>query len=121
VTNETAEFVVLEHTAPDGVHWDLMLQDTGTLLTWRLAVSPQEIGSGPIQIQRIFDHPLRFLTYEGPVQANTGAVKRIDKGLCRWIEKSQTACTACLSGTVLRGCYQVTQQGSGPQWVMVRP
>jgi hypothetical protein len=120
VNNETEEFVILEHTASDGVHWDLMLEHAGILLTWRLTSPPETIGSGLIRAHRIFDHPLRFLTYEGPVQKNTGAVKRVDKGACRWMEKSETACQVHLNGTLLNGIYQFTLQEQGPDWIMVR-
>jgi len=120
VKNESGEFVVLEHTASDGVHWDLMLEETGALLTWRLAISPEKIGSGPVEALRIFDHPLRFLTYEGPVQQNTGAVKRIDQGVCRWMDKDDRDCRVYLDGTSLRGTYLLSQQERASDWIIRR-
>jgi hypothetical protein len=117
VKNGSEEFVVLEHTTTEEVHWDLMLEDAGALLTWRLTCPPEEFGSGPVQAQRIFDHPLRFLTYEGAVQQNTGTVKRVDKGSCRWMEKHEPFIVN-LSGTFLQGQYQLHRQG--PDWVIVR-
>lgn len=74
------QFVIQQHTTPDGVHWDLMLEMDDCLWTWRLNVPPTEIKNKPISAERIHDHPLRFLTYEGPVQNNTGKVKITDKG-----------------------------------------
>lgn len=74
------QFVIQQHTASDGIHWDLMLETDGTLWTWRLNTPPAEIKSEPIDAERIHDHPLRFLTYEGPVQNNTGHVQIADKG-----------------------------------------
>lgn len=114
------EFVVLKHTTKDGAHWDLMLEDAGILLTWQLETLPEQIGSGPIPAHRIFDHPLRFLTYEGPVQQNTAEVRRVDKGLCRLLEKSDAQFKAHLQGTVLRGTYKFTQQDRGSEWVIER-
>jgi len=74
------QFVIAEHTTPNGVHWDLMLEMDDCLWTWRLNVPPVEIKNKPISAERIHDHSLRFLTYEGPVQNNTGSVKIADKG-----------------------------------------
>jgi hypothetical protein len=74
------QFVISEHTTKSGVHWDLMLEMDDGLWTWRLNVPPAEIKNKPIPAERIHDHPLRFLTYEGPVQNDTGNVKIVEKG-----------------------------------------
>lgn len=74
------QFVIQQHTTPDGVHWDLLLEMDDCLWTWRLNTPPAEIKNQPIGAERIHDHPLRFLTYEGPVQNNTGRVTIADKG-----------------------------------------
>ena len=79
--NTKKQFVISEHTTPDSVHWDLMLEMDDCLWTWRLHVPPDEIKNQSIGAERIHDHPLRFLTYEGPVQNNTGRVKIFDKGM----------------------------------------
>ena len=78
--DEKKQFVIHEHTTPDGVHWDLMLEMDDCLWTWRLNTPPAEIKDEPIPAERIHDHPLRFLTYEGPVQNNAGQVTIADKG-----------------------------------------
>ena len=38
-----SRFVVQEHTTPDGVHWDLMLETEQTLTTFRLAKRPEDV------------------------------------------------------------------------------
>ena len=57
-----------------------MLEMDDCLWTWRLNTPPAKIKNEPVSAERIGDHPLRFLTYEGPVQNNTGQVKITDKG-----------------------------------------
>jgi hypothetical protein len=78
--NSQKKFVIQQHTTPDGVHWDLMLKKDDCLWTWRLNVPPNQIKDQSITAERIADHPLQFLTYEGPVQNGTGNVKIADKG-----------------------------------------
>ncbi|MHC4290379.1 MAG: DNA polymerase ligase N-terminal domain-containing protein, partial [Planctomycetota bacterium] len=68
------QFVVIEHTTSDGVHWDLMLDRGEVLWTWRLDTTPGKIAEKAVSAERISDHPRRFLAYEGPVQNNTGQV-----------------------------------------------
>jgi hypothetical protein len=79
-------FVIQEHQTSEGVHWDLMLEQDDVLTTFRLPVgraSALALSCGdarPTRAERIFDHPLRFLWYEGPVQNGTGRVRIVDRG-----------------------------------------
>ena len=106
--NATGQFVIQQHTNPDGVHWDLMLEMEDTLWTWRLNTPPAEIGNDPISAERIGDHPKRFLTYEGPVQNNTGTVKIADKGTYALCEQSDIELTLQLHGKILNGTYTLS-------------
>ena len=74
-------FVILAHEEPDGsLHYDLMLQAPGEQLwTWSFARPP---GGEEASCQRLFDHPDRFLTYEGPLREGRGRVQRYDIGSC---------------------------------------
>lgn len=112
------EFVILEHTGTSGVHWDLMLEDEGALLTWRLDVSPEEIGSEPVRAEQINNHSLRFLEYEGPVEKNTGIVRGVDKGACEWVLKEEAVLTFILGGQKMSNHYQLKRNGSGPIWLL---
>ena len=106
--NATGQFVIQQHTNPDGVHWDLMLEMEDTLWTWRLNVPPAEITNEPIRSQRIGDHPKRFLTYEGPVQNNTGTVKIADKGTYQFIKQAEDILTLKINGVILNGTYTLS-------------
>jgi hypothetical protein len=119
VKSSESRFVILEHTCAGGVHWDLMLEDAGVLLTWSLEAPPEPVTGRPVKSHKIHDHPLRFLEYEGPVQNNTAAVKRIDTGPCKWITNETNLLTFLLEGQVLRGQFHLNH-GSGTEWVFCK-
>jgi hypothetical protein len=70
-------FVVLAHDWPEP-HFDLMLEDGPVLLTWRLT-DPPVVGRA-IPAERIANHRICYLTYEGPVSGGRGSVRRVDGG-----------------------------------------
>lgn len=106
-------FVILEHVTANGeVHWDLMLEDEGRLLTWRLETGPEAIGDEPIEARRSFDHPPRFLTYEGPVQQGTGRVRNAEAGTYEG-EGTQEHITLHLHGRTLQGAFRLEKRGEG--------
>ena len=104
----SARFVIQEHTTPDGVHWDLMLEKGEVLTTFRLEQPPEAVAAGPVQATKIFDHALRFLTYEGPVQKGTGKVRIVERGTCDVLVE-EDAITLRLDGTILRGDFVLTR------------
>lgn len=65
-------FVILEHDHP-ARHWDFMLEANGVLWTWRLPEPPRH---GEMTAERIADHRLAYLDYEGPISGNRGSVQR---------------------------------------------
>ena len=104
-------FVVQEHTTAKGTHWDLMLEQDDVLTTFRLEEMPSAIRSHRIRAERIFDHPLRFLTYEGPVQQGTGHVRIVDRGTCHFSDRNGVATVLELNGNVLHGSLTLTRTG----------
>jgi len=108
-------FVIQEHTTPEGVHWDLMLEQDGVLITFRLEDEPARSLASEIRATKIFDHPLRFLTYEGPVQKGTGKVRIVDHGVSRYRSQSEELLTFELDGRVLRGDFALTHV-EGDEW-----
>jgi hypothetical protein len=113
------EFVIQQHTTSQGCHWDLMLQRGEMLRTWRMTVSPEHINAACVPIVRIADHPLRFLSYEGPVQNNTGLVKIADKGLFRFISETTDALCVDMQGKFLQGIFTLTRQSEN-LWRLTR-
>lgn len=69
-------YVILSHDHPIQ-HFDFMLEKEGVLETWRLNLLP---GNAPFLAEKIHDHRLEYLEYEGPVSNERGIVKRMDRG-----------------------------------------
>jgi hypothetical protein len=114
----SSRFVIQEHTTPEGVHWDLMLEDGDVLTTFRLEQPPQAALNRTVRAIRIFDHPLRFLTYEGPVQKGTGRVKIVNRGTCDLADEGEDVITLKLRSTVLQGGFTLTRI-EGASWQLV--
>ncbi len=105
----SSRFVVQEHTTPDGVHWDLMLEQGEVLTTFRLDQPPEAALTGEVQATKIFDHPLKFLTYEGPVQKGTGKVRIVERGSCDVPAEREDVITLRLHGVILQGDFTLTR------------
>ncbi|MHC4265692.1 MAG: DNA polymerase ligase N-terminal domain-containing protein [Planctomycetota bacterium] len=100
-------FVIQEHTENDNVHWDLMLQRGSVLQTYRLDKTPEEIIHNSANAAKIFDHPFRFLTYEGPVNQGKGSVHIIESGTYKIISKSHDLIKLDLKGEILNGEFSL--------------
>jgi len=108
-------FVVQEHTTAEGVHWDLMLEEGDGLTTFRLEAGPAIVVDHAVRAEKIFDHPLRFLTYEGPVQQGAGQVRIVEQGEMRLLKSSENAIVMELAGDILQGVFELTQT-EGDWW-----
>jgi len=89
------------------------------LWTWRITFSPEQIDVISLPIERIFDHPLRFLSYEGPVQNKTGQVKIADKGDFRLISEGADELCIDVRGNILQGICILTRQTDN-LWMLAR-
>jgi len=105
-------FVVQEHTTAEGVHWDLMIERGHILLTFRLAEPPENASRHAVEAVRIFDHALRFLTYEGPVQKGAGSVQIVDRGDYDTFDEQEDAIALELHGMVLQGRFTLLRVGA---------
>src|SRR5262245_23636940 len=91
-------FVLLLHDCPDGrpraTHLDLMVEVGSVLQTWALPQVPQAwrgldlndvqfSASNTVNAERLADHRLAYLEYEGPVSRERGHVRRLDEGSYR--------------------------------------
>jgi hypothetical protein len=100
-------FVLHKHTRRgEPAHWDLMFEAGDVLETYRLVASPMTSGDTHIPAERIFDHPVRFLKYEGSVNDGTGSVVMADLGTYRMIAENDKTCRIELLGTTLK-CFLV--------------
>jgi hypothetical protein len=85
-------FVLLEHDHPRP-HWDLMLEAGSVLWTWRLPQVPSPPCTLPVE--RLPDHRLLYLDYEGPVSGARGTVRRVLSGTFEWRESSSPDAPSC--------------------------
>ena len=101
-------FVIQEHTTAEGIHWDLMLEEGEMLSTFRLDEMPSAASRQEIRAEKIFDHPIRFLSYEGPVQQGTGRVRIVARGAYRCVGRSKEVLGLEFGGDTLQGDFTLT-------------
>jgi hypothetical protein len=93
-------YVILHHRCPAGyerpTHWDLMLECEGVLLTWALPERPAQ--GKTIDAEKLAEHRLDYLEYEGPISAGRGEVSRWDWGQYELVEQSESGMIAILDG-----------------------
>jgi DNA polymerase Ligase (LigD) len=101
-------FVILEHDHPF-LHWDLLLENGDSAATWRLLTRPaihQDIDS-----ERLADHRLVYLDFEGSISGDRGSVHRIQSGI--WDgEITDTVFTLKLTGCTLSPLATFRSQNS---------
>jgi hypothetical protein len=85
--------VVLRHDLPNGsFHYDWMLErpagprgaggaDERRLMTFRTGVRPDDPASSGFEAERIGDHRVAYLTFEGELSGGRGAVSRVAEGV----------------------------------------
>jgi hypothetical protein len=100
-------FVVLTHDYPVW-HWDFMLENSGTLRTWRLDAEPasgHSIAATPLPL-----HRLEYLEYEGAVSGGRGEVHRWDRGVYIVLDEADGKLVVQLSGERLQGVAELRGQ-----------
>lgn len=115
-----ARFAILHHRAPQGEHWDLMLERGGVLLTWQLSRDPGDGASLPIPARRIQNHRTRYLDYEGPVSGDRGVVIRVDRGRVEFSNITDGECSFELTGGRLCGAFSVVLVAKETDWELRR-
>jgi hypothetical protein len=115
MTYENKKFVIQEHSSGPDIHWDFMLQIGDSLLTYRLDKSPQELAQSLANAVKIFDHPLKFLTYQGPVNNGRGSVRIADSGTYEILNQSDNCLELNLNGNILKGNFTLSHI-EGDNW-----
>lgn len=115
MTNENKKFVIQQHTTGSAVHWDFMLEIGKSLQTYRIDKAPQELAQTPANAVKIFDHPLKFLTYEGPVNKGRGSVRIADSGSYEIVHQSDDQLELDLIGKILKGKFTLSHV-EGDNW-----
>jgi DNA polymerase Ligase (LigD) len=100
-------FVILTHDYPF-LHWDLLLEQTESLKTWRLLEEPAT--ESLIEVEPLADHRLLYLDYEGPVSRNRGSVTQWDKGEYEIISSEDSSLLFKLKGNRINGIYRIEKR-----------
>ncbi len=104
-------FVILRHEKDTSAHFDLMLENESVLVTF----SFPEFPAPGAACEKICDHRLDYLEFEGDIGEGKGAVARVDGGSFDLISLSPDAVYAFLRGGRLRGNVRLAR-GSGDAW-----
>ncbi|TWT37889.1 hypothetical protein KOR34_28550 [Posidoniimonas corsicana] len=113
-------YVLLRHECPPdyrvGSHWDLMLEHESVLLTWSLSTLPAIWGGAEgvheVAAEKLADHRLAYLDYEGPVSGNRGTVKRVVCGAFEWVSCDEECVEAELTSS------KITLTNRGSTWLL---
>ena len=111
-------FVLHRHAHPEGEHWDLMIEQADGLATWRLESLPEADAAAIIAI-KTFDHPKRFLSYQGPLREGLGELRLCDQGECELAEGGPARWVFRLTGRRLTGWFVLECQGE-QAWLLQR-
>ncbi|MFB0524277.1 MAG: DNA polymerase ligase N-terminal domain-containing protein [Phycisphaerae bacterium] len=108
-------FVIQKHTRGKDIHWDLMLELDDVLQTYRLDKPPNKVLRHTVNATKIFDHPLKFLTYQGPVNKGKGIVRITEAGTYRILHQELNRIELRLNGKILQGKFILTHI-EGDKW-----
>ncbi|MFH1615274.1 MAG: DNA polymerase ligase N-terminal domain-containing protein [Planctomycetota bacterium] len=100
-------FVIQQHTTTSDVHWDFMLEQEKHLLTWRLPLPPEKLLHQSSPAIKIFNHNLKFLTYQGPVNKGTGRVQIADEGTYSLLNIQPELIRIHLQGKHIKGIFTI--------------
>ena len=107
MADEPKRFVIQKQVRQRDVHWDFMIEQDGSLHTWRINTAPDKLSQQPVHAERIQDHQLRFLTYEGPVNNGKATVQIADAGTYRIVENDKGNITLDMDGRILQGKFSL--------------
>jgi len=108
---DSGKFVIQRHVRGEEVHWDLMLEAGEELETYRLSLPPEKLTKEKGPAVKIFEHPLRFLTYEGPVNQGKGNVEIAERGTYNVIHQRPGCTELELAGEILQGRFTLNHTG----------
>lgn len=115
-------FVVHKHYAKR-LHYDLRLEDSGTLKSWAVPKGvPEEIGIKRLAIS-VEDHALSYINFEGEIPEGhygAGRVEVFDEGEYDLIEQTNKKIVFIFKGKKLKGEYNLIRFRGPSQWLLFR-
>ena len=119
MAGEVRKFVIQEHSCQADVHWDMMFEQADVLETYRLDKRPAQLLAETGNAEKIFDHPKKFLTYQGPVNKGKGRVEIVDAGTYKITNDQNDKIELSLDGRILKGGF-VLRLVEGERWIFER-
>jgi hypothetical protein len=113
---DSGKFVIQKHTKGEEVHWDLMLEAGEALETYRLSLPPDKLKQEKCPAEKIFEHALKFLTYEGPVNKGKGKVEITERGTYKQLQQKPNYIEMEMAGEILQGRFVLSCFGED-EWV----
>ncbi len=112
-------FVIQRHSRNKRgqVHWDLMLEKGDSLATWQVEQQPGDWGNESIPCQKIFEHRLKYLTYEGPIRPDRGEVLIVGAGQYQVWEIREDYWKVSLAGDAISGFLEL-ERVKEDQWML---
>ena len=108
-------FVILTHDHPH-LHWDLMLECNGVLWTWALPELPRDNNS--FECERLADHRIAYLDYEGPISGDRGEVRRVMSGEFDFEDVSENRIRFRATGGELPMQVELVRLADSQRWIV---
>ncbi|RKY23614.1 MAG: hypothetical protein DRP83_08965 [Planctomycetota bacterium] len=117
----SGSFVILEHLGHGLRHFDFLLEAGQALACWRFAQNPAELQPGCSTLgTQLTDHRLEYLTYEGPISAGRGEVRRVQQGRYRCNKPGQDIWLLEITSQTMQGSFTLSRQYNSAQWTLTR-
>jgi hypothetical protein len=114
-------FAILRHqpgpSSTRALHWDLMFECGNVLRTFACPDEPT-VGQ-PLPVERLDDHRLEYLDYEGPVSRGRGVVSKWDCGEFSVIAETPQQWLLDVCGRRWTGHVRF-DAGDGHRWTVTR-
>lgn len=111
-------YVVLQHETPADqsrpVHWDLMLEAGEVLWTWALPELPRP--DFEAVAERLADHRIVYLEYEGPISRGRGEVRRIISGEFEFESATEDRIHLRITSGELPRHVELVRQATSQRW-----
>lgn len=98
------------------MHWDLMLESEGVLWTWALPELPRANIS--VHCERLADHRIAYLDYEGPISGDRGEVRRVMSGEFNFEDVSDGRIRLLATGGELPMQVELVRQADSQRWIV---
>lgn len=107
---------VIHHHVTECSHYDLMVEEGDTLLTWNINEDDfDDFLSGlPVTGERINDHRKFYLDYSGPISCGRGTVSSCDSGFYEIKIKNENIFQLILQGDRLKGLLTIENYDNSP-------